>query len=94
MLITKITNKITAWSSRHFSYSARVRIINSVLVGVISFWSRIFILPQQVIRRVTAICRNFLWGSTHEFKKMPLVRWEEICQKKKHGGPGIKNISN
>ncbi|VFR00055.1 unnamed protein product [Cuscuta campestris] len=47
-LINKLTCKITAWSTRHFSYSARV----------------------------------------------PLVNWEEVCQKKKFGGLGIMNALN
>ncbi|VFQ88458.1 unnamed protein product [Cuscuta campestris] len=36
-LVHKITTKIGAWGSRHFSYAARIRIINSVLMGIITF---------------------------------------------------------
>lgn len=92
VLINKLTSKITAWGTKHLSYIARVRVINSVLIGIASFWSRIFILPKQVMKRVMAICRNYLWGSSDKYKKVPLVNWDEVCQAKKHGGLGIKNL--
>ncbi|RAL44518.1 hypothetical protein DM860_011795 [Cuscuta australis] len=93
-LINKLTCRITAWRTRHFSYSARVRIINSVLMGITTFWSRIFILPRRVIKEIMAISRNFLWGSSSNYTKVPLVNWEEVCQKKKFGGLGIMNALN
>ncbi|RAL47706.1 hypothetical protein DM860_012331 [Cuscuta australis] len=93
-LINELTSRITTWGTRNLSYMARVRIINSILMGIISFWTRIFILPKQVIKRVMAMCRNFLWSSNHEYIKTPLVNWEEVCQEKKFVGLGIKNASN
>ncbi|RAL52255.1 hypothetical protein DM860_016104 [Cuscuta australis] len=92
-LVNKLTNRINAWGSRHFSYSARIRIINSVFMGIISFWSRIFILPKMVMKKIVSICRNFLWGGSQEYKT-PLVNWEEVCKEKKYGGLGIKHIQN
>ncbi|VFQ66656.1 unnamed protein product [Cuscuta campestris] len=93
-LVHKITTKIGAWGSRHFSYAARIRIINSVLMGIITFWSRIFIIPKGVLKKVTSICRNFLWGSSSDYKRTPLVKWEEVCQRRNYGGLGLKNIFN
>ena len=44
-LVDKIAAKITTWSSRHISYAGRVVLINNVLMGMFSFWAKIFILP-------------------------------------------------
>ncbi|VFQ65625.1 unnamed protein product [Cuscuta campestris] len=49
---------------------------------------------DKVMKEVMAVCRNFLWGGTHKYAKVPLVNWEEVCLKKKFGGLGIKNILN
>ena len=64
LLVEKITAKIRTWGSRHISYAGRVVLINSVLVGMFSFWAKFFILPQEVITQVTHVCRNFLWGGS------------------------------
>ncbi|VFQ81187.1 unnamed protein product [Cuscuta campestris] len=60
----------------------------------VEYETRIFILPKGVIKKVMAICRNFLWGGTAEYHKVPLVQWDEVCQLKKYGGLGIRNIMN
>jgi len=34
----------------------------SVLMGGFGFWDSSFVLPQEVIKKVEAICRNFPLG--------------------------------
>lgn len=36
------------------------------------------------------ICRDYLWGSTEDRKKLALVAWERICFPKKFGGLNVK----
>ncbi|VFR01220.1 unnamed protein product [Cuscuta campestris] len=45
-------------------------------------------------QKVTSICRNFLLGSSSDYKRTPLVKWEEVCQRRNYGGLGLKNIFN
>ncbi|VFQ58399.1 unnamed protein product [Cuscuta campestris] len=91
-LTEKIAAKINMWKSKHISYAGRVNLINTILMGVITFWSRIFILPKKVLKRINDLCRNFLWNATAEYKKSPYVQWENICIPKKIGGLGIRNM--
>ncbi|VFQ98130.1 unnamed protein product [Cuscuta campestris] len=44
------------------------------------------------MQKVMAVCRNFLWSSSSEYKKPPLVKWEEVCRSKCEGGLGLKNL--
>ncbi|KHM99057.1 Transposon TX1 putative 149 kDa protein, partial [Glycine soja] len=39
------------------------------------------------------IAKNFLWGGDMEHKKIPWVKWEEVCLPKAEGGLGIKDIA-
>ncbi|XP_074277705.1 uncharacterized protein LOC141601332 [Silene latifolia] len=61
-----------------------------------SEWSNIFILPKSVIRRLEAICQNYLWDGTAEFHRVPLVGWDTVTLPNIEGGLGIKKaeVSN
>ncbi|VFQ95590.1 unnamed protein product [Cuscuta campestris] len=91
-LIEKMTSKINAWTSKNLSYAGKCKLINAVLYGIISFWSRLFQIPAKVMMKIQGLCRNFLWGSTQEKKRVPLVAWEDICMPRKYGGLGFKNL--
>ena len=68
VLVEKITAKILTWGSRHISYAGRVILINSALFGMYNFWAKVFILPKEIIFRVTKICRNFWGGGSEAYK--------------------------
>ena len=71
-LVDKIASRIKVWASRHISFARRTMLlINAVLMGILGFWASIFVLPKGVIKQVTALCRNYLWGADHEYKKTP-----------------------
>ena len=72
------------------SYAGRVTLINLVLMGVISFWSRIFILPKIVIRKIEAVCKNFLWGAKDTYARVHLVKCTKVCTPKKEMGWGSR----
>ncbi|RAL44105.1 hypothetical protein DM860_015026 [Cuscuta australis] len=91
-LVENMSQKIKSWGSKHLSYAGRVNLLNSVLFGIMDFLCRIFIMPTKVMWKIQSICRNFLWSSSQEYKKHPLVAWKEICLPKNNGGLGIKNL--
>ncbi|XP_074314233.1 uncharacterized protein LOC141649441 [Silene latifolia] len=49
-----------------------------------------FLIPKSVIKRIEAICKNFLWDGSSEYHKVPLVAWETVTLPKNEGGLGIK----
>ena len=42
--------------------------------------------------RLERIQRNFLWGSSVECFKYPLVAWEKVCSPHELGGLGIRKL--
>ncbi|XP_057532912.1 uncharacterized protein LOC130810803 [Amaranthus tricolor] len=46
----KMTWRIRAWSAKNLSYAARLQLINSVLMGISTYWCQMFILPRRVLR--------------------------------------------
>ncbi|XP_074318584.1 uncharacterized protein LOC141655400 [Silene latifolia] len=50
-----------------------------------------FVLPKGVIKRIEAVCRNFLWDNSADYRRIPLVGWDTICRSKEEEGLGIKD---
>ena len=88
----KMTWRIRAWSAKNPSYAARLQLINSVLMGIFTYWCQMFILPRRVIKTVNSICRSFLWFGVHDSQKPRHVSWATVCKLKKAGGLGIRNL--
>ncbi|XP_062104897.1 uncharacterized protein LOC133816384 [Humulus lupulus] len=96
VIIKKIHLKLHTWSSRHLSFVGRAQLINSVLLGIRSFWMSIFLLPKSVIYEIDHLCRRFLWGtndSNRNKSKMHLTAWDQVCLPKSLGGIGFKEGS-
>ncbi|XP_074297059.1 uncharacterized protein LOC141627734 [Silene latifolia] len=51
----------------------------------------IFIIPKGILRRINALCRNFLWDGKVDFMRVPLVSWDNVCSPRQEGGLGVKN---
>ncbi|XP_074289305.1 uncharacterized protein LOC141614459 [Silene latifolia] len=58
----------------------------------LSYASRIFILPKVIIKKIEAICRDYLWHGKFDSAGLALVAWEKLCRSKKQGGLGLKNL--
>jgi len=90
-LVEKITARIHTWSTRNISYAGRLALINTVLFGIFNFRASIFLLPYEVIDRITQVSRNYLWSGSEDFKKPPHISWKHSYQSKNKGGLGIKD---
>ncbi|KAK9757227.1 hypothetical protein RND81_01G149900 [Saponaria officinalis] len=90
VLIEKIVERIRNFGSRKLSYAGRLVLVNSVLTSLYTYWAQIFLIPKGVIRRVDAICRNYLWDGSTEFLRAPRVAWNNACAPKNEGGLGVR----
>ena len=59
-LIDKISARINGWSARLLTYAGRLQLIQAILYSIQNFWSRHFILPKVVLRRISQLCSGFL----------------------------------
>ncbi|XP_074293104.1 uncharacterized protein LOC141620024 [Silene latifolia] len=85
-LVDKITSKIRAWGARHLSYSGRLTLIRSVLTNMHSYWASVVLIPNSIINKVDALCRNFLCGRKDTYLKTPNVKRDTCCTPKEEGG--------
>ncbi|XP_074313968.1 uncharacterized protein LOC141649171 [Silene latifolia] len=73
-LVDKVVDMIRGLRARKLSYAGRVVLIQSVLSSLHSYWSRIFIIPKTVTRKIEAICRTFLWHGSDNKDSPSLVK--------------------
>ncbi|XP_074288900.1 uncharacterized protein LOC141614045 [Silene latifolia] len=89
-LTEKMVGRIRSLEAKKLSYAGRLTLINSVLNTLYSYWASMFIIPKSVIKRIEAICRNYLWDDSLEYHRVPLVAWDKVTLPKPEGGLGIK----
>ncbi|KAJ8425482.1 hypothetical protein Cgig2_023898 [Carnegiea gigantea] len=92
-LVEKIIARVHLWAARNISFVGRVRLINSTIFGMYSYWASIFRLPNKVTEKIIKICRNYLWSETGDYKKVPYISGHHTCLPKSHGGIGIKDFA-
>jgi hypothetical protein len=67
-------------------------LINSVLSSLPLYFFSFYRGPNKVIKKLTSIQRDFLWGSSQTQKKVAWISWNSVCKTKIAGGLGVKNL--
>jgi hypothetical protein len=63
-------------------------VLNSIPIYFMSYMK----MPVQLIKKVIRVQREFLWGGVKGGKKLCWVKWKVICQEKRKGGLGVRDI--
>lgn len=91
-LISRICNRIGAWTSRSISQAGRLQLINVILFGVQGHWARCVFLPSSVLKKVQSTLFRFLWSGNISKRCMFKVAWKDCVFPKTEGGIGLKNM--
>lgn len=76
-LVEKFENRLNNWKSKCLSHVGRLILIKSVLSSLPIYAMGTIILPTRVVKKLTAIARNFFWGGNHDKKSMAYVAWDK-----------------
>ncbi|XP_047320677.1 uncharacterized protein LOC124924727 [Impatiens glandulifera] len=74
---------------KKLTYTGRIELVKSMVMGIISYWSQLLVLPKKVVKKLDALMRNFIKGSNGRGGKK--VKWTVLCKPKEEGGIGLKN---
>lgn len=92
-LLDKIQARTEGWCGKFLSKGGRVQLINSVLSSMPIYLMTCFELPKWVVKRIEALCRNFLWGKSQvQGRGISLISWEVVSLPKSCGGLGVANL--
>lgn len=79
-----------SWTVKLLSLAGKVRLIASVIYGMVNFWSAVFVLPKSFYAKVDSLCAAFLWKNKTSSASGTRVAWEDVCKPKSEGGSGIR----
>jgi hypothetical protein len=91
-MIEKIRRSLNTWGNKHISFGGRLVLINSVLNSIPIFYMSYMKMPVQVRKKAVRIQRDFLWGGVNGKKKISWVKWKLVCQDKRKGGLGVRDL--
>jgi len=91
--VEKNEKKLATKKGDSMSIAGRVTLINSCLSNSFIYHMSMYLLPKIIVKNLNKQRRCFLWQGGGRKRKYHLVKWTNICRRKKKGGLGIKNIS-
>ncbi|KAL4643428.1 hypothetical protein ACB092_02G091600 [Castanea dentata] len=84
--------KLSGWKRLYLSKGGRLTLLKSTLSSLLTYYLFLFTILKAVATRLERIQRNFLWGSSVECFKYPLVAWKKVFLSRELGGLGIRNL--
>ena len=91
-ILERMEKKLSYWKRLYLSKGGRLTLLKSTLSSLPTYYLSLFVIPIAVADRLKRTQRNFLWGSSEECFKYPLVAWEKVCLPIDSGGLGIKKL--
>eukprot|EP00253_Pinus_taeda_P011741 PITA_11741 len=91
-LLERFYKKISGWESRFLSLAGRFILVQAVLSQLVVFWAHLYFLPATIIKKMSSLAANFLWGGKAFQNKIHLVKMDSISKPKKAGGWGLLDM--
>ena len=91
-ILERMEKRLSGWKCLYLSKWGRLILVKSTLFSLPTYYLSLFVIPVAVADRLECIQRKFLWGSSKECFKYPLVAWEKVCLPIVWGGLGIRKF--
>ncbi|XP_058725920.1 uncharacterized protein LOC131597229 [Vicia villosa] len=92
VIFSKIKSRLLDWKVRLLSFGGRLTLLKSILCSLSIFMFSFYKAPKKVLKEITRLQSNFLWGGAGERKKMHWLSWRTICLTIEKGGLGIRRV--
>lgn len=76
------------------SFDGRITLLKSVLGSLAIFTLSFYKAPKKIIKEITKIQSNFLWGGPYSRKIIHWVCWKVACLPIEKGGLGFRSIED
>jgi len=92
VLLEKITSRMESWTSKNLSFAGRLQLLSFVLYSLQVYWTRIFILPNKILKVINQKFNLFLWNGREGSAAKAKIAWSDVCFPKKEYGLGLKDL--
>ena len=89
IITERVQAKLAGWKSRLLSPSLKLVLIKLAVTPIPEYVMQCMSVPIKVCNSIDKLCRDFLWGSIVEKRKLHLVSWKKVTVHKNLGGLGI-----
>ncbi|XP_026378147.1 uncharacterized protein LOC113272539 [Papaver somniferum] len=93
-VIKRMEVKLASWKKKFLSKDGRLVLIRSFLASLPIYFISLIHMPVSVEKKLNQLMRRFLRDSNEDRRKMSWVSWLKICNPKKLGGLGVKDLSS
>jgi hypothetical protein len=91
-VVDRLRKRLRSWGNRYVSLGGRTVLINSVLNSIPIFYLSFLKMSVVVIKKITRIQREFLWGGVKGGRKISWVNWKNVCMPRSQGGLGVRDV--
>ena len=88
----RIAKKVIGWKEKLISKAGREILIKTVAQVVPTYTMSIFNIPKQIYEDINTILARYWWGQIRDEKKVHWMSWRRLCNPKKMGGMGFRDL--
>jgi hypothetical protein len=85
-LMEKVQERLAGWKTSLLSLASRLVLIKAAVTPIPEYIMQCAIIPAKVCNVVDKLCRDFLWGSMNEKRKLHMISWKTVTLPKHLGG--------
>ena len=88
----RIAKRVTGWKEKFISKAGREVLLKTVAQAIQTYSMSLFQLPKALCNDINSIMARYWWGQTSNEKKIHWINWKRLCDPKKTGGMGFRDI--
>ena len=89
----KIAKRVTGWKEKFISKAGKEVLIKIVALAIPTYSISLFKLPKGLCNDINSIIARYWWGQTGNENKIHWINWRRLCETKKKGGMGFRDIN-
>ena len=79
-ILDRMDKRIGGWKDKWITIAGKFTKIKVVLFALPTYPLSYLSLLKNINKKLEAKLRSFLWNDTNERKKLPLIKWENLCK--------------
>lgn len=90
----RLNTRVNSWSAKLLSKGGKEVLLKSVAQALPTYIMSCFLLPQDIIKKLTSSISRFWWSSKQNNRGLHWIAWDKICLPHEEGGLGFRDLKN